>query len=202
MGNLGINVALGTILDKKATADQYLYLPDYVFEAFKNGTIVRDGVEIPIVKKENNILIFEETAASFGVFSPFAVLSLLLFIGILITYRDVKRRRRSKWFDFLLFFITGAIGVGIVFLWFFTDHKITPNNFNFLWAFAPNIMIAFYLLKKNPNGLIKKYIWAIEIFLGVLLIIWLTGIQLFAISLIPLLLLLGVRYYYLLTSKK
>ncbi|MDT7831918.1 DUF4105 domain-containing protein [Flavobacteriaceae bacterium S356] len=201
-GSLGINIALGTILDKKATADQYLYLPDYVFEAFKKGTIVRDGVEIPIVKKENDILVFEETESSFTFLSPLGVLFLFLFIGILITYRDLKRKRRSKWFDFTLFFITGVIGIGIVFLWFFTDHKITPNNFNVLWAFAPNSIIAFYLLKRNPNSLVKKYIWIVQIFLAVLVVIWLTGVQLFAISLIPLLLLLGIRYYYLLTSKE
>jgi len=201
-GNLGINIALGTILDKKATADQYLYLPDYVYEAFKNGTIVRNGVEIPIVKKENDILIFEETASVFRFSSPFVILSLLLIIGILITYRDIKRGRRSKWFDFALFFIPGVIGIGIAFLWFFTDHKITPNNFNFLWAFAPNAIVGFYLLKKSISSFLKKYILSLNIFLALMAVIWLVGIQLFAVSLLPVLLLLGLRYLYLLTSKE
>lgn len=201
-GNLGINIALGTILDKKATADQYLYLPDYVYESFKNGTIIRNGVEIPIVKKEIDILVFEETESSTGFSSPFVMLSLLLLIGIIITYRDLKRGRRSKWFDFTLFFITGVIGVGIAFLWFFTDHKITPNNFNFLWAFAPNIIVGFYLLKKNISSFLKKYIWSLNILLVLMVIIWLVRIQLFATSLLPILLLLGLRYLYLLTSKE
>lgn len=201
-GNLGINIAIGTILDKKATPDQYLYLPDYVYKAFKDGTIVRNGVEIPVVKKENDILVFDETEPLFQLFSPFNVLLLLLVIGMIITLRDIKRGRRSKWLDFLLLFFTGVIGIGIVFLWFFTDHKITPNNFNFLWAFAPNAIIAFYVLKKNRPNFVQKYIWLLEIFLVVLVVIWFSGVQLFALSSLPLLILLGARYYYLLTSKE
>ncbi len=201
-GNLGINIALGTILDKVATSDQYLYLPDYVYEAFKNATILKNGVEIPVVKKENDLLVFEETAASLSFFSPFVLLSLLLILGVWITYNDLKKRKRSKWLDFTLFFIPGVIGLGIVFLWFFTDHKITPNNFNFLWAFAPNTIVAFYLLKKNPHRFVYTYIWVLELFLAILLIIWIMSVQLFAMALIPLLVLLGIRYTYLLTSKE
>lgn len=201
-GNLGINIALGTILDQPTTADQYLYLPDYVYEAFKNGTINKNGIEVPVVKKENDILIFEEKDSSFSIFSPIVLLSLLLLIGSWVTYNDLKREKRSKWFDVFLFLTTGIIGIGIVFLWFFTDHKITPNNFNFLWAFAPNFFVGFLLLKNNYKSFIRKYIWALQFFLIVLLVVWIIGIQLFAVSLIPLLLLLGIRYQYLLTSKE
>lgn len=201
-GSLGINIALGNILDKEATPEQYLYLPDYVYEAFKEGTIMKEGKEVPIVKKENDILIFEEKTSVFSIISPIFVLSLLFLIGALITWRDFRRKRRTKWLDFSLFFITGLIGVGIVFLWFFTDHRTTPNNFNLLWAFAPNLIISFYLLKKGIKSFVKKYILGISFLMIVMILLWIIQVQLFAISLIPMLLLLGIRYSYLLTSKE
>ncbi|MFY0604303.1 MAG: DUF4105 domain-containing protein [Flavobacteriaceae bacterium] len=201
-GSLGINIALGTVLDKKATPTQYLYLPDFVFSAFDKGKIIINGTSQPIVKKETNILIYEEPAYSFSFSSPIVIFSVLFFIGVLITYRDFKKRTRSKWFDFLLFFITGIIGIGIVFLWFFTNHMTTPNNFNILWAFAPNIIIGFFLLKNKYHKRIKKYIWLLLVLLILMLVFWVAGIQLFATAMIPFLLLLAYRYYYLLTLKE
>lgn len=201
-GSLGINIALGSILDKQASPDEYLYLPDYVYQAFKEGTIVKNGTEVPIVKKENDILIFNEKSASFKVLSPLLIFCIILMIGLLITLRDIRRKKRTKWLDFSLFFITGCIGIGIVFLWFFTDHKTTPNNFNFLWAFAPNTIVSFYLLRKDVGTFVKRYILGIGILLLLMLVLWIFKVQLFALSLLPLLLLLGIRYYYLLTSKE
>lgn len=201
-GSLGINIALGSTLDKEATPEQYLYLPDFVYLAFKEGTIDIDGALSPIVKKEVDILVFDEPDSQFSFLSPIVLFTLLLLIGIFLTYRNNKSGKRSKWFDFLLFFTTGIIGIGIIFLWFFTDHITTPNNFNFLWAFAPNLFISFYLLKEQIHKNIRRYIQMIGILLLGILIIWGAGIQLFSIALIPIFLLLGIRYYYLLTSEK
>lgn len=201
-GSLGINIALGTTLDKEATPEQYLYLPDFVYLAFKEGTIDINGTLSPIVKKEVDILVFDEPDNQFSFLSPIVLFTLLLLIGVYFTYRDRKSGKRSKWFDFLLFFTTGLIGAGIVFLWFFTDHITTPNNFNFLWAFAPNLFISFYLLKDQIHKNIRRYIQMIGILLIGILVIWGAGIQLFSVALIPIFLLLGIRYYYLLTSEK
>jgi hypothetical protein len=36
-GNFGINLALGNTLDQEITAQQYMYLPDYLYQGFKNA---------------------------------------------------------------------------------------------------------------------------------------------------------------------
>ena len=36
-GNFGINLALGNTLDKAITSEEYMYLPDYVYKAFKRA---------------------------------------------------------------------------------------------------------------------------------------------------------------------
>jgi hypothetical protein len=201
-GSFGINLALGTTLDKKATPEQYLYLPDFVFLAFEKGTIKINGLNEPIVKKQNDILVFDEPTLTFDFKSPIIIFSLLMCFGLFMTYRNMKKGKRSKWFDFILFMTTGLIGISIIFLWFFTDHATTPNNFNFLWAFAPNCIVAFYTLKTRLQKGVKKYLFLLLLFLGLMIIIWGLGIQLFSLSMIPLIVLFGVRYYYLLSSKE
>ncbi len=197
-GSFGINMALGNRLDKPATAEEAMYLPDYVFNILEASTIKREEVSLPLIKKEETLLSFDEKQPKPDAFSPFIGFSLLLVLGIFITYKNYKKQKRSKWFDFLLFSTTGIIGILIIFLWFFTNHSTAPNNFNFLWAFPLNFVVAFYMYKKNPPKWITKYILIqLLLILIVLPIIWLTKIQLFSPYLILLLVLLAVRYIYL-----
>lgn len=201
-GSFGINMALGSVIDRETNASEYLYLPDYIYLAFKNG-IKKDE---SLVKKEISLLEFEERTISAGLLSPFNVILLVSLIITFFTFKDYKRKKRSKWIDFLLFFTTGLVGILITFLWFFTDHKITPNNFNALWAFAPNLVVAFLLFKNKTSKWISYYLKGVLVLLFLLLVIWILEIQLFNFTVLPLLIVLIVRYFildkYLLTFKK
>lgn len=204
-GSFGINLALGSKLDKVADANEYMYLPDYIYVAFKSATIANSSSIKPLIKKEVTLLNFEEKKFVAKWYNPVFIFSLLLLITIIVTYRDQKRNQRSKWLDFSLFFISGILGTLIVFLWFFTDHSTTPNNFNFLWAFAPNLIVSFLLFKKELPNWVQKYIKVCTLLLIITPIIWVLKIQLFSITIIPILGMLFVRYYYLmrlLPSKK
>ncbi|MCG8720005.1 DUF4105 domain-containing protein [Tenacibaculum finnmarkense] len=196
-GSLGINIALGSRLDKIATPSEYLYLPDYVFEALKISKVLKDGKEENIISKTNILLDFNEKQPKSDNFSPFLIILILSLLGLYITYKDYKNAKRSKSLDFILFFTTGIIGVLIVYLWFFTNHSTAPNNFNFLWAFAPNLIVAFLLKQKKSPKWLSKYMLFLLVFLVISMIIWITKTQLFSITLIPLFILLAVRYWFL-----
>lgn len=196
-GSLGINIALGSRLDKTATANEYLYLPDYVYEALNISKVKKERKEENLVLKTNILLDFDEKKSQSDTVSPFLVILLLSLIGIFITYKDYINNKRTKWLDFLLFFFTGIIGLLILYLWFLTNHSTAPNNFNFLWAFAPNLIIAFLLLKNKAPNWIAKYSIILLFFLLITSFIWLIKIQVFSFTLIPLLLLLGFRYWFL-----
>ena len=201
-GSFGINLALGSKLDKKATANQYNYLPDYVFSAFNNALLNKKNNINKLVKKEQFILQFKEIKQSISIFNPLFILSLISLIGLFITFKDIKNKQRTKWLDFIVFFSTGLIGSLIVFLWFFTSHSTAPNNFNFLWSFAPNLVVAFYIVKNNLKKWLKKYIQFILILLLSIPFIWIGGIQLLPTAIIPLLILLSVRYWALIKLLK
>lgn len=205
-GTFGLNLIAGIKLDKKATTDEYMYLPDYVYSSFKNATVFIKNQPNELVKKETTLLSFKEIEPKSSLINPFLIFTIIAILGFIITYRDFKRNKRTKWFDFILFFISGLIGGIIIFLWFFSTHSTAPNNFNFLWAFSPNLVVAFLLLKTNPSIWIKKYVLLLLILLIIIPALWLAEIQVFPIAIIPLFILLYVRYLhlykYLLPSKK
>ena len=196
-GSFGINLALGSKLDHIATAKQYMYLPDYVYSGFKNADVTRGAKTESLIKKDRFILNYEELTIKPSFFNPFFVFTFILLMGLYITYRDVKRKQRTKWLDFLLFFSTGIIGVLIVFLWFFTDHSTTPTNFNFLWAFAPNIVVAFYLFKDTPKLWVRFYVKALLFLLVIIPVIWFGKVQLMPFAILSFLLLLFIRLYFI-----
>lgn len=196
-GNFGINLALGSKLDQKATSNQYMYLPKYVYAIFKNSQLFIRNQPENIILREDVLLDFEEQKQELSIFNPFLIFSILSFIGIFITVSDYKKGKRSKWLDFTILFTTGIAGVLIVFLWFFTDHSTAPNNFNFLWAFAPNLIIAFLMLKNNQQKWMKFYFIFSLVLLINIPILWISEVQLFPFAVIPVLMLLFIRYLFL-----
>jgi len=201
-GKFGIDLALGSVIDKRATFDEYRFLPDYMMQAIANTTITNNGETMPFVKKTQQLLHpFQKTTTGFE-FTPLVLFSIILLIVAFITYRDFNRKKRTKLLDFLLFFGTGAIGIVVLLLWFATDHTATYKNLNFLWAFAPNLIIAFLLVKTTFKKWLKYYFLAILLLLDTLLVIWFIDFQSFNNALIPMILALYVRYIYLFFNSK
>jgi hypothetical protein len=196
-GNFGINIIAGTILDKKRSQLSYTYLPDQLYNTFKYARIKRENVFIPLVEKERVLLSFTEQATSLKITSPVTVFSIFLIIVLFISFKDLKNNKRSRYLDFIIFFITGLVGLLLTYLWLFSSHTTAPNNFNILWAFLPNLWMAFSLRKKNVKVGVKKYILLLLFTLGILPFLWFFKIQAFPFAAIPIFLLLFIRYLFL-----
>mgnify|MGYP001048691582 CR=1 FL=1 len=195
-GSFGIDLALGSVIDKKATAVEYMFLPENIFRLFSNA-IIKSRNE-PLVKETRILHNQIETNSTNQFFmSPlfvFGVLGLLIFF---ITYKDFKSNKRSAWLDVTLFSITGIIGIVILLLWFATDHKATHQNYNLLWASVLNILVIKQLFKEKASRWFIKYLKLLVILLCLLTLHWVMGVQVFAIGLIPFLVALFIRYLYL-----
>lgn len=202
-GKFGIDLALGSVIDRKATKDEYKFLPDYIYLALDNAYIHKNGAKQPLVKNEQQIL--REQPTSQPLFSmsptPLNVMLLLSFLIVFVTYKNYKSNKRSKFLDVSLFFLTGIIGVVVLLLWFATSHTATYKNLNFLWAFAPNILVSFYLLKTNFPKWLNYYFKITLALLVIMLGCWIFKIQIFNSAFLPFILALGIRYYFLLTYK-
>lgn len=195
-GCFGIDLALGAVIDKKATPAEHMFLPKYIHEFFKNATLKSTGE--PLVK-QNHLLYqkMEHAETTSFITSPLMVFGVIGLLIILITRNDSRNKKQSVWLDATLFSFTGLIGVFILLLWFATDHKATHHNYNLLWAFVLNIFMIGQLFRRKVNVWFIKYIKLLVILLCLLTFHWITGVQVFAIGLIPLLIALTIRYLYL-----
>jgi hypothetical protein len=195
-GSLGINVALGSVIDKNATAYEYMFLPKYIHDFFEHATLKKSNEKL--VKSSKRIYNKTKITSQSTFFtSPLFILGLLSLIILYITYLDFKKHRRSKIVDILGFLLTGLLGIFILLLWFATDHTATALNYNLLWAFALNIFFVFYVSKTSVSQKFIKYLKFLIIMLGLLIFHWMVGVQKFSLVLIPLLLAVLIRYIYL-----
>lgn len=195
-GSFGIDIALGSVIDVEATTAEHMFLPKYINTFFADATL--DDTN-KLVKAASNIYEKKETQSSYFdfLFSPLLIIGLISFGILFMTYKNYKNNKRTKWLDSVIFGITGVIGIVLLLLWFATDHSATAYNFNLLWAFPLNIIIVVQLLKPNIKNWVKRYIKLLIIMLALLTFHWVSGIQVFSIGLIPLLIALLIRFVYL-----
>lgn len=198
-GSVGIDIALGSVIDQTASPEEYMFLPKYIHSFFGLATL-NNPSEL-LVKDEYIIYKHKDVLEkNFFLVSPLFVFSLLGLLIVFITYQDYKKQKRSHYLDTIIFLITGLIGIFLLLLWFATDHTATAQNYNLLWAFPLNIILIWKL--KQPKPWIVKFLKFSVIMLCLLAFHWVVGIQVFAYALIPLLIALMVRYMFLISLFK
>ncbi|MGI9553103.1 MAG: DUF4105 domain-containing protein [Aurantibacter sp.] len=193
-GAFGIDLALGSHIDREATPQEHMFLPFYVSDQLANAKL---GPKLLSFNETPVIMAVQNSRKNNFFTTPLFWFGLLFIATFLVTYRDYKSGKRSKWFDFLLFFSIGLHGLLIFYLWFLTDHVWTVDNFNILWVFPLNLVVAFLLLKRNPPKWISKYMLLLLLLIAITLILWVLKVQQFSVLILPLLALLAVRYFYL-----
>lgn len=186
---VGIDILLGMSLDEKVKNEESMFLPDFLAKGFDSAS---NGSR-QLVSSTHTIYAAPETSnAKSSVFSPFVVFAIAVVIYLLIASWS---RRAGAILDFILFFVTGLLGVLLIFMWTATDHADCKNNFNLLWAFPPHLITAFFIAAKGNR--IKKY-WRFAALLhAALLLLWFFLPQQFNNALIPIVALLAWRSWVL-----
>ncbi|MGB0177741.1 MAG: DUF4105 domain-containing protein, partial [Owenweeksia sp.] len=156
-GDLGIDLCLGLPMDKKATPYEYMFLPDYLESGLNHAYLYRDGVKRPLVKETIITYSSRDPLKPRTFFTPIVFTSLILLIGLFITYRAFRKKKNAFGFDTFLMSITGLLGWFLLALWLATDHKAAACNFNLLWAFPLYFPMALLLLKKRRPAYLRLF---------------------------------------------
>lgn len=134
---LGINILLGSKIDKKMSNSEIMFLPDYLRDGIGGATL--NGTRF--AQSPQQILKDAQVNRSSNA-SLWIVLYGLLTLIVLGTFYQ-----QFYWLNTiignLLLIITGLLGVLILFMWFATDHQTCSNNMNLLWALPTNLMFVF-----------------------------------------------------------
>jgi hypothetical protein len=184
----GIDILLGAPLDKKLTNNEAMFLPDYLLKGFDSSTIGNK----PVVSRKQEILRPARLPQKGSPLTPFVILT-VLFLVILVLSLSKNSGRFLSGFDFILFFLSGALGVFILFMWFGTDHPECKDNFNLAWALPFHFIIVFFLFRKWRW--LKYYFFINSVLLLILLVLWKWLPQQMNNGLIPIVCLLLIRSF-------
>lgn len=188
----GINLVLGDITDRKASLSESMFLPDYLKTAFENAKLSGKLLALPpkVLFKQRNII--NETPLYER---PIFIFSILLILVMILTFFEIKYKRRFKLFDFLFFLSLGIVGIILFLLWFATDHTAVVQNWNLIWAVPSHFFIAFWMFRKRKTLWLKLYFLISGIAASSVLILWFLIPQHLDFALIPLLITMAVREF-------
>ncbi len=203
-GSLGIDIALGSVIDRVATPEEHLFLPKELMHALEQAQITSVNDSKALVKNSETIFepSFIHTYGGSFFMSPLFILGLLALVIIYKTYKDFKNNKGIGWLDTTLLLFTGITGVLVAFLWFGTDHIATVWNYNILWAFPFHILAAFAVTKLQPARWVYPYMKLAVILMCLLFFHWIIGVQSYAPALLPLLIAITIRYIFILKNIK
>jgi hypothetical protein len=163
---LGIDLLLGAPTDAVMTTSQSQFLPEVLMTSLENTNqqqqVLLSSTNLYPINNENN---------KPSPFRPSTIFSCLLVLFILMSVVQ------NKWatifmqgFDGIFLFLTGAIGILLIFMWTATDHAMCKENYNLLWALPTNCILAFFVNSKKKS--IKKYFGLTAILLCLTVIFW------------------------------
>jgi len=164
--NFGIQLVLGSPADQVASANEEMFLPQYLFKHFAGAKVETNGESHPLVLKTNMIYeAKEKTVSKLVIYSPELILFVLFLLVGLITFKQLKSRKVNYAIDYVLLFVNGLIGV--VLLWFFlySEHPEMKANYNQFWAIGLNLPFLFLWMIKPVRGVLRWYWVALSVWL-------------------------------------
>lgn len=177
----GIDLILGLPADHKASAQDYMFLPDHMHTLFANARFTN-----------GQPLTGPETVTPPGGFpqEPFVPapwqrpLLITLLVVIVAIYLPRVSPLAGQIIGRFIWAILGLAGIIIAYLWFFTDHDATKYNLNLLWAFPTHLALVFLPNHRSRWVSIYKIIIAIPAL--IILIGWFFLPQEFPLAAAPL----------------
>lgn len=184
---LGIDLLLGAPTDGLMTTTQSQFLPDNLMK-----TLDSSNTNHQWVLTSANLYQIAADKQKMSFFTPVTVFALLLAV-VLITGLSHNYRAKGflQGFDGIFFFLTGATGILLIFMWVATDHAMCKNNYNLLWAWPTHIVSAFFINSKK--NWVKKYFGFTAIAMVPLLLSWFFLPQQMNNAFIPVILLIIYR---------
>lgn len=162
----GINILLGSKIDKVMTDKDIMFLPDYLSKGLEGSTVAGK----PIAGKQQQ-LIAGGPAAPNRLSGPMVLtmcIALLTILGLSVP----KLRWLGHIMTVSLMVLTGLLGCLIIVMWFFTDHQGCANNYNILWLLPTNLLMAFPRFKGRG-----RYALVAIVFIFTTIVLHITGVQ-------------------------
>jgi len=190
----GMNLLLGSPVDRNITYDETMFLPYELKDALANATIQSDSGSQPFVNAVRSYPAPQpDTGAGFWLFQPEGVFWLLLLAVAGMTFREYRLNRYYRNMDIGLFALVGLFGLFLLFMWFGTIRVWVAANWNLVWALPTHFVAAILMSLRKQRDILSKYFYAAGMVSLLTISLWQVIPQEMSTSLLPLVLVLGIR---------
>jgi hypothetical protein len=170
--NFGIDLVVSAPSDKIAPGYDEMFLPDYLMEHFAKATISSESGEKPLVK--SSAVLYQSPGLqikSLKAISPFVVFGILFLLVLFISVKQFRNKKIKFLPDYLVFGITGFMG--IVILWFvlYSEHPAMNPNYNLLWAVPLSLVFAILWKVKKWRLVTRFYFVGISVWMFFFLVL-------------------------------
>lgn len=195
--DFGIDLLLGAVIDREMTAQESMFIPDYLEKALDHTKVNMEEQTLPLVQS-NSVVLRQKASPGTGASLPGPTITMwILFLAIAaITGLGFQRKIWKHQIDGGMYILYGLVGCLLAVLWFGTLHSSTAQNWNLLWAFPFHLVVGIFLFRaKRPEWLNIYLIGLIGIGLCMLLFWGIIPQELHPAN-IPLILILTLRSSY------
>lgn len=174
----GIDLLIGSDADRFITDREKMFLPDYLKDAFKEAKVpINHSVSQPIVKSTEVLLDAnnqDDIRREWAILKPLPIAFALLILTMIISFIQAQfhHDKTARIYDTLLFAVTGAAGVIIAFLIFFSEHPATSPNWNILWLHPLHLIVAILFWFNSLRKVIYWYHFSNFALLSLFLLGW------------------------------
>lgn len=191
----GIDLIFGAESDKIASRMSTMFLPEKLMEEFRYAEITADDASLRSLVSEERVLLQKRDIEEASTINfPLIITSLLLVIGLVFFWFELKHKRKKyRIFDSALFIITGLLGFIAFYLAFISIHPMVGANYNLLWIFPLNFFVGILLWFKPMRKILFFYFVLYSILILIAFVLFTLNIQVLNPSFIPLILLLLLR---------
>lgn len=143
----GIDLIFGYQADNNMPQLQSMFLPEILKFEVLNARISNSkrSDSRPLIKDSNILVTSEyiENKEDGRWYKPFNLFVIMLIFIILVSaYELILDKRYNTIIDSAILFSTGAVGILVIFLMFFSVHPLVRYNFNILWLNPLNLIAA------------------------------------------------------------
>lgn len=168
----GIDLALGSGLDKKISTREKTFAPVFLSKYLLDAGIAGQPTTLLPGKKWG-----EPAGPTPWILSPMAVALLFLIITSLITWRQLRRLKITRWYYTAFFTVMAIAGCLVTFLVVVSEHEATSPNWLLLWLNPFCLFPAIAIWLKKLNHAVFCYQIVNFALLIILLLIFAIGVQ-------------------------
>src|SRR5690606_21921097 len=130
-------------VDQRISNEEAMFMPEF----FMKGLALASDKGVYIARDQTVLFKVENGDKSSGKYIPLIVLTIISAALFLVSRLNAGWAKKVTSFsDALLLYVTGLIGLLLLFMWFATDHTVCKNNMNLVWALPFNLPVAFCLI--------------------------------------------------------